>query len=285
MAKLHGLTSRTSTARVIGPPPRGAIGMLLKSPPGIGVVGLGRRRANLTRTRTLALTHYPSSGHIAHCHCYHSGHRFSEPCLSHSGPFSSSPLGSDPVPNGKSSAPSAVLPTLTPFPPSTSTSTSIPLPAATGNNSTSGTSPRQTDCILLRHAPRRPMAYNTYSTASSDISTPRSTSPSSIFSGRSSHTSLASKRLSLSLQRRQSAFNPMSTVDISAIEQRMKMASLDGLRGYAQDHYGEVKQYRTTDYVPKSAAGGYQVLREPLWNKGAPPSESFPPRHLLVSQL
>jgi malate dehydrogenase (oxaloacetate-decarboxylating)(NADP+) len=60
----------------------------------------------------------------------------------------------------------------------------------------------------------------------------------------------------------------MSTVDIASIEQRMKMAALDGLRGYAQDHYGEVKQYRSTDYVPKSAAGGYQVLREPLWNKG-----------------
>lgn len=48
----------------------------------------------------------------------------------------------------------------------------------------------------------------------------------------------------------------------------MKMASLDGLRGYAQNHYGEVQQYRTTDYVPKSSAGGYQVLREPFWNKG-----------------
>lgn len=48
----------------------------------------------------------------------------------------------------------------------------------------------------------------------------------------------------------------------------MKMASLDGLKGYAQDHYGEVKQQTTTDYVSQSLAGGYQVLREPLWNKG-----------------
>lgn len=61
----------------------------------------------------------------------------------------------------------------------------------------------------------------------------------------------------------------MSSVDIASIEQRMKMASLDGLKGYAQDHYGEVKQDRSTDYVPQAAAGGYQVLREPLWNKGA----------------
>ncbi|KAI0157633.1 NADP-dependent malic enzyme [Xylariaceae sp. FL1272] len=126
------------------------------------------------------------------------------------------------------------------------------------------------------------MAYiHTYSTASSDISTPRSSSPSSIFSGRSSHTSAASKRLSLSLQRRQSALNPMSSVDVAAIEQQIKMTSLDGLRGYAQDHYGEVKQYRTTDYVPKSAAGGYQVLREPLWNKGL----SFTPEERVSKNL
>lgn len=48
----------------------------------------------------------------------------------------------------------------------------------------------------------------------------------------------------------------------------MKMASLDQHRGYAQDHYGEVHQYRTTEYVPHGQAGGYQVLREPHWNKG-----------------
>ncbi|KAI1342003.1 NADP-dependent malic enzyme [Xylariaceae sp. FL0016] len=125
------------------------------------------------------------------------------------------------------------------------------------------------------------MAYNTYSTASSDISTPRSSSPASILSGRSSHSSVSSKRLSLSLQRRQSAFNPMSSVDITAIEQQMKMAALDGLRGYAQDHYGEVKQYSNTEYVPKSAAAGYQVLREPLWNKGL----SFTPEERVSKNL
>jgi len=48
----------------------------------------------------------------------------------------------------------------------------------------------------------------------------------------------------------------------------MKQSSLDVLRGYSQDHYGTVEQYRTTDYVPKNMAGGYQVLREPAWNKG-----------------
>ncbi|KAG7116257.1 NADP-dependent malic enzyme like protein [Verticillium longisporum] len=48
----------------------------------------------------------------------------------------------------------------------------------------------------------------------------------------------------------------------------MKAAALDQHRGYAQNHYGEVQQYRSTDYVPKSSACGYQVLREPAWNKG-----------------
>ncbi|EEY17991.1 NADP-dependent malic enzyme [Verticillium alfalfae VaMs.102] len=63
-------------------------------------------------------------------------------------------------------------------------------------------------------------------------------------------------------------FNPMNSVDINAIEEKMKAAALDQHRGYAQNHYGEVQQYRSTDYVPKSSACGYQVLREPAWNKG-----------------
>lgn len=60
----------------------------------------------------------------------------------------------------------------------------------------------------------------------------------------------------------------MSAVDVDAIDAQMKAAALDTLKGYAQDKYAVVQQYRTTDYVPKSAAGGYQVLREPAWNKG-----------------
>ncbi|KAI1449899.1 hypothetical protein F5Y02DRAFT_165297 [Annulohypoxylon stygium] len=144
-----------------------------------------------------------------------------------------------------------------------------PAPSYPINSTSISTSNR---CFLIlphRPTPRRPMAFSTYSTASSDISTPRSASPSSsIISARSSQSSVSSKRLSLSLQRRQSALNPMSTVDIAAIEEQMKMAALDGLRGYAQNHYGEVQQYRSTDYVPQSSACGYQVLREPLWNKG-----------------
>jgi malate dehydrogenase (oxaloacetate-decarboxylating)(NADP+) len=68
--------------------------------------------------------------------------------------------------------------------------------------------------------------------------------------------------------RRISGFNPMQAVDIEAIDAAMKLAALDTLRGYSQEHYGTVKQYRTTDYISKGNAGGYQVLREPAWNKG-----------------
>jgi len=68
--------------------------------------------------------------------------------------------------------------------------------------------------------------------------------------------------------RRISGLNPMSSVDIASIEEAIKMASLDQLRGYSQNHFGEVRQFASTEYVPKTQAGGYQVLREPLWNKG-----------------
>ncbi|PQE08388.1 malic enzyme protein [Rutstroemia sp. NJR-2017a WRK4] len=75
--------------------------------------------------------------------------------------------------------------------------------------------------------------------------------------------------------------NPLSGIDIAAIEAAMKQSSLDHLRGYAQDHYGTIKQYSTTEYVPKSAAGGYQVLREPAWNKGT----SFSPEERVTKNL
>ncbi len=60
----------------------------------------------------------------------------------------------------------------------------------------------------------------------------------------------------------------MASVDVDAVESALRTVQLDTLKGYSQDHYGEVKQYRTTDYVPKTSAGGYQVIREPAWNKG-----------------
>jgi hypothetical protein len=108
------------------------------------------------------------------------------------------------------------------------------------------------------------------SASSSEHTTPRSASPSSsIGSARSSHSSISNnKRLSITSSRRISAANPMSSVDLAAIEESLKMTRLDQLRGYAQNHFGEVHQYRTTEYTPQTQALGYQVLREPLWNKG-----------------
>ncbi|OBR11799.1 Malic enzyme [Colletotrichum higginsianum IMI 349063] len=136
------------------------------------------------------------------------------------------------------------------------------------------------------HAPVMSMASYPFSSASSsDISTPRSASPSpsSVASIRSSRSSISNKRMSMS-SRRMTDFNPMSSVDINAIEEKMRMASLDQHRGYSQNTFGEVQQYRTTEYVPKTQATAYQILREPLWNKASllflhPPtqhcSESF----------
>jgi malate dehydrogenase (oxaloacetate-decarboxylating)(NADP+) len=64
----------------------------------------------------------------------------------------------------------------------------------------------------------------------------------------------------------------MAAVDIDAIEAQMKMAALDTLKGYSAEHYGTIKQYRETDYIAERNAGGYQVLREPAWNKGTYPT-------------
>ncbi|KAH6689622.1 NADP-dependent malic enzyme [Plectosphaerella plurivora] len=60
----------------------------------------------------------------------------------------------------------------------------------------------------------------------------------------------------------------MSSVDVTAIEDKMKAAALDQHRGYASSTFGEVQQPRETTPLPEDVACGYQVLREPLWNKG-----------------
>ncbi|KAK5993324.1 NADP-dependent malic enzyme [Cladobotryum mycophilum] len=112
------------------------------------------------------------------------------------------------------------------------------------------------------------MASSDRSAGSSDVPTPRSSSPSSsVASGRSSHSSISNQRVSIS-SRRLTDFNPMSSVNVAAIEEAMKLASLDQHRGYAQNHYAEVKQTRKTEYLPQAMASGYQVIHEPLWNKG-----------------
>ena len=74
--------------------------------------------------------------------------------------------------------------------------------------------------------------------------------------------------MSLSSRRISSPFNPMAGVDVEALEDQMRIAALDGLKGYAQDHYGTVQQYHETEYITRNMAAGYQVLREPAWNKG-----------------
>ncbi|KAK3308055.1 uncharacterized protein B0T15DRAFT_95578 [Chaetomium strumarium] len=127
------------------------------------------------------------------------------------------------------------------------------------------------------------MASSANSSASnSDINTPRSISPSSVASARSSHSSISSsKRMSISSSRRISAANPMSSVDIVAIEEAMRMANLDVLRGYAQNHYAEVHQYASTEYISQNQALGYQVLSEPMWNKGL----SFTPEQRIAKNL
>ncbi|CAI4213928.1 unnamed protein product [Parascedosporium putredinis] len=108
------------------------------------------------------------------------------------------------------------------------------------------------------------MASYSQSISSSDISTPRSSSPAST---RSTNTSISNKRMSIS-SRRMTDFNPMASVDLAMIEDRMRAASLDQLRGYNQNSYGEVQQYKAVEYIPESQALSYQVLREPSWNRG-----------------
>lgn len=77
----------------------------------------------------------------------------------------------------------------------------------------------------------------------------------------------------------------MAAVDVEQVEAAMKMAALDSFKGYAQNNYGTVHQYRSTDYVSKNNAGGYQVLREPAWNKGIHPHFNFSTGRLLTMCL
>lgn len=48
----------------------------------------------------------------------------------------------------------------------------------------------------------------------------------------------------------------------------MKLASLDHLAGYSTKAYpGPVSQPESTEYAEETMAKGYDVLREPAWNK------------------
>jgi len=62
--------------------------------------------------------------------------------------------------------------------------------------------------------------------------------------------------------------NAMAMVDVVAIENQMKAASLDTLKGYNHNTFGTVLQGPPTEYVKKRDAKGYQLLKEPMWNQG-----------------
>ena len=116
-------------------------------------------------------------------------------------------------------------------------------------------------------------SYDSSSSVSSITSSPAGTNLSSPSSSVSSLPSMrmstSSKRVSLSARHLGHA-NTISLGDTSALENSFKMASLDTMRGYAQNHYVAVEQTHDTEYVPRPNARGYQVLREPAWNKGTP---------------
>ncbi|ESZ95809.1 putative malate dehydrogenase (NADP+) [Sclerotinia borealis F-4128] len=127
------------------------------------------------------------------------------------------------------------------------------------------------------------MASYNYSTSSSEVgtpNTPESSSPTYSVASRSSSTTI-SNRISISTNRRNTAMNPIGGIDIAAIETAMKQSSLDHLKGYSQNHYGTVTQPKDTEYITKYSAKGYQVLREPAWNKGT----SFTPAERVNKNL
>ncbi|KAF7863044.1 hypothetical protein EAF04_007127 [Stromatinia cepivora] len=127
------------------------------------------------------------------------------------------------------------------------------------------------------------MASYNYSTVSSEVGTPqtpRSSSPTYSIASRSSSTTI-SKRISISTSRRNTAMNPIGDIDITAIEAAMKQSSLDHFKGYNQTNYQTVTQSRDTEYIPKYSAKGYQLLREPAWNKGT----SFTPEDRINKNL
>ncbi|KAF7944604.1 uncharacterized protein EAE97_005237 [Botrytis byssoidea] len=125
-------------------------------------------------------------------------------------------------------------------------------------------------------------SYN-YSTSSSEVGTPytpKSSSPTYSVASRSSSTTI-SKRISISTSRRNTAMNPIGGIDIAAIEAAMKQSSLDHLKGYSQTNYPTVTQSNETEYISEDSAKGYQVLREPAWNKGT----SFTPEDRVNKNL
>jgi len=118
-----------------------------------------------------------------------------------------------------------------------------------------------------------PMASFGYSSSSSTsvASTPAGTaspSPSSSISSLASmRMSPSNKRVSLSGRNNIGGINA-HLGDTTALENSFKAASLDTMRGYSQNAYAVVQQTHDTESIPRPRARGYQLLREPAWNKG-----------------
>jgi malate dehydrogenase (oxaloacetate-decarboxylating)(NADP+) len=113
------------------------------------------------------------------------------------------------------------------------------------------------------------MASFSCSNSSTVASTPAGTAATS---PSSSHSSLSSMRMSTSSRGSLSGrnFGGINTAlgDTTALENSFKAASLDTMRGYSQNAYAVVQQTHDTEIIPRPRARGYQLLREPAWNKG-----------------
>ena len=123
--------------------------------------------------------------------------------------------------------------------------------------------------LLSKTHPMASFGYSS-SSASSVASTPAGTASPSPSSSISSLASMrmtpSNKRISLS-SRNIGGINT-ALGDTTALENSFKAASLDTMRGYSQNAYAVVEQTHETESIPRPRARGYQLLREPAWNKG-----------------
>ncbi len=126
--------------------------------------------------------------------------------------------------------------------------------------------------LLSKTHPMASFGYSSSSSTTSSVaSTPAGTaspSPSSSISSLASmRMSPANKRVSLSSRNNLGGINT-ALGDTTALENSFKAASLDSMRGYSQNAYAVVEQTHETESIPRPRARGYQLLREPAWNKG-----------------
>jgi hypothetical protein len=125
--------------------------------------------------------------------------------------------------------------------------------------------------LLSKSHPMASFGGYSSSSASSVTSTPAGTaspSPSSSISSLASiRMSPSNKRVSPSSRNNIGGINT-ALGDTTALENSFKAASLDTMRGYSQNAYAVVEQTHETESIPRPRARGYQLLREPAWNKG-----------------